>query len=182
MKFLFQIKDWNLLKLKFKKLLSLLIYDSSLSSQANCATTGSYWFQLLGFHWEIVRNFLRNFVFSFFFHFMYIGTHITQNAHWKTALQSPHHYGHFLPPSKMAIHFLVKKTLLIWSICFGPLVTILMVFHCMTEKCAQNIEYLCNTITVKAHIASLFALIGATIECDHKTETCASLHRANGTS
>ena len=48
-----------------------------------------------------------------------------------------------------------------------------MVFHCMTEKCAQYTEYLYNTITVKAHTASLFVLIGATTECDHKAETCA---------
>ena len=66
------IWEWPTKKLKFKKLLSLLIYDSSLSSQANCATTGSYWFQLFGFHWEIVRNLLRNFAFSFLFHFMYV--------------------------------------------------------------------------------------------------------------
>ena len=62
----------------------------------------------------------------------------------------------------------------------GPLVTTLMVFHCMTEKCAQCIEYLCNTITAKTHIASLFVLKGATT--DHKTETCALLHWAHGAS
>ena len=81
------IWEWPTKKLKFKKLLSLVIYDSSLSWQANYATTGSYWFQLFGFHWEIVRNLLRNFAFSFFFHVMYIGTHIMQNVQWKTALQ-----------------------------------------------------------------------------------------------
>ena len=81
------IWEWPTKKLKFKKLLSLVIYDSSLSWQANYATTGSYWFQLFGFHWEIVRNLLRNFAFSFFFHFMYIGTHIMQNVQWKLALQ-----------------------------------------------------------------------------------------------
>ena len=52
----------------------------------------------------------------------------------------------------------------------------------MTEKLAQYIAYLCNTITVKAHIASLLVLIGATTECDHKAETCASLHWAHGAS
>ena len=97
-------------------LLSLLIYDSFMSSKANCATTGSYWFQLLGFHWEIVRNFPRNFAFSFFFHFMYIGTHITQHAHWKTALQSPCHYGHFFAAQQNGHTFSCKKkTLLIQS-------------------------------------------------------------------
>ena len=55
-----------------------------------------------------------------------------------------------------------------------------MVFHCMTEKRAQYIEYLYNTITVKAHTASLFVLIGATTESDHKGETCALLHWAHG--
>ena len=52
----------------------------------------------------------------------------------------------------------------------------------MTEKYAQYIAYLCNTITAKANIASLFVLIGATTECDHKTETCALLHWAQGAS
>ena len=52
----------------------------------------------------------------------------------------------------------------------------------MTEKRSQYIEYLCNTITAKAHIASLFVLIGVTTECDHKTETCALLHWAQGAS
>ena len=65
---------------------------------------------------------------------------------------------------------------------FGPLVTVLMVFYSMTEKHSQYIEYLCNTIRAKAHIASLFVLIGVTTECDHKTETCASLHWAYGAS
>ena len=50
----------------------------------------------------------------------------------------------------------------------------------MTEKRAQYIEYLYNTITVKAHTASLFVLIGATT--DHKAETCALLHWAQGAS
>ena len=90
-------------------LLSLLIYDSSLSSHANCATTGSYWFQLFGFHWEIIRNFLRNFAFSFFFHFMYTGTHITQHVHWKTALQSPRHYGHYFVTKQNGHTFSCKK-------------------------------------------------------------------------
>ena len=92
-------------------LLSLLIYDSSLSSQANCATTGSYWSPLFGFHWKIVRNFLRNFAFSFFFHFKYIGTHIMQNIQWKTALQSPRHYGHFFAAQQNGHTFSCKKNL-----------------------------------------------------------------------
>ena len=78
----------------------------------------------------------------------------------------------FLPPGKIAIHFFVKKkTLLIQSPIntanfLGPLVTVLMVFYCMTEKRTQYNEYLCNTITAKAHIVSLIVLLGATTECD----------------
>ena len=52
--------------------------------------------------------------------------------------RSPRYYGHFLgSPGKTAIHFLVKKPLLIRSPVnkanfFGPLMTVLTGFHCIT--------------------------------------------------
>jgi len=68
------------------------------------------------------------------------------NAQWNPALQPPQLYSHVVITAtfsgrlaKTTIHFLVKKPLLLRSpryygqIFFGPLVTILMGFHCMLE-------------------------------------------------
>ena len=58
------------------------------------------------------------------------------------------------PPGEMAIHFLVKKPLLIWSPLirpnsFGPLVTLLKGFYCITEQSQEGKVSLTKQITVR---------------------------------
>ena len=58
------------------------------------------------------------------------------------------------PPGEMAIHFLVKKPLLIWSPLirpnsFGPLVTLLKGFYCITEQSQEGKVSLTNKLQLE---------------------------------
>ena len=140
MKFLFQIKDWNLLKLKFKNVAQFTYLWQLLEFTGKLC---NHWQLLVSVVWISLENCQKFseefciFIFlSFYVHrYSYNAEHTVKDCLTVTSSLWPL----FLPPSKTATHFLVKKTLLIESICFGPLVTILMAFHCLTEKLAQYI-------------------------------------------